>query len=122
MKRFFVTILYLSLLFPSLWGAAKTVKIDKEHFPDENFRAFLCEWFNSVEGGEIEVTTSYFSHCWYFDFDRVINDFTGIHYFPQLTSVSFDNLPQKSIHIEGVKLRGISCNNCQLTSLNIPKD
>lgn len=112
-------VMCLSLL-PTTALASTSVEINETNFPDENFRTYVSEKFDTddnkgtLSAEEIAKVTNI--NC----FNKSISDLKGIEYFTALTTLncSFNQLTSLDIS-KNVNLSELDCTRSNLTSLDV---
>ena len=97
------------------------IKIDEDHFPDENFRNYLLGMSYGKDG---ILTDSEISQISSFSFyKKDIKSLKGIEYFTALKNLACDNNPLTELDISNnTALEKLTCLFCQLTSLDVSKN
>ena len=96
--------------------------IDEEHFPDENFRAYVAENFDADENGylndeEIDDINEIYVNM------LGITSLQGIEYFPELTWLEcLDNALTELDLSHNEKLESLDCSFNSLTALDVTKN
>lgn len=111
----------LSVCPVNIVRGADGVPVDEEHFPDENFRAYVSEFDYNGNGilstDETEDITEFFCG------DKAINDLTGIEYFPSLLHMdcSHNNLTELDVSMN-TALTELYCYNNNFTTLDVSRN
>ena len=126
MKRFLSWILCLTLLLALLpmqtVFAAAGIEINSTNFPDDNFRSYVANDFDTDANGslsesEINAVTAIYAA------EMNISDLTGIEYFTKLEKLYCWSNQLTTLDLsKNTALRYLSCHGNQLTSLNITKN
>ena len=95
------------------------IKIDEKNFPDENFRVYLTQRYDSDGDGELSarqlssITVINNYH------DENVKTLEGISFFYNLQELTWNGVLE-SLDVSGCSsLQTLDCNNNQLTSLNV---
>ncbi|MDE6762859.1 MAG: hypothetical protein K2J73_04185 [Oscillospiraceae bacterium] len=122
----FFTALSLTLMLftgmPINVSAEEDIAIDETNFPDENFRNYISETFDTDNNGSLSdeeianVNTIYV-------YKKNIADLTGIAFFTDLEALMCSNNNLTSLNVsKNTALMVLECNNNQLTELDLSQN
>lgn len=102
--------------------AADGIPVDAEHFPDENFRAYVSENCDTDKNGILsdkEIAAADEIHC----AERWIKDLKGIEYFTALEKLYCHNNQLTELDVsKNTALERLYCGDNRLTELDISND
>ena len=98
---------------------ADHVKIDATNFPDETFRKYISDEFDSDSSGSLDMGEQ--NHVQIIEvFNSGITDLKGLEYFPTLEYLYIWGNDLTSLDVsQNTQLRALFCENNRLTSLDV---
>lgn len=102
--------------------AAGTVKIDKKHFPDATFRAYVKKEFDKNKDGKLSKAEIAKVSEIYVEYTE-IRSFKGIEYFTELTSLYCRGHQLETLDVsKNKKLKFLDCGMNELKKLDVSKN